>query len=361
MATTTSMNLAGRQPRVVRAMSNGVLWVAVALGLLLLGAVVVGFRTRFAKKEQQAQATTAATMAHDAAQSNRTAVRDRAETTPVSSLVGNGQSPGAAPGAGIVQAVGGAVVSAVKTDAHPFPNSPSTAGAAAPGGAGVQPPAPVYYYVPPAPQYASPGTVAEDPVRRARERALERREQAMAAPTGIVANQNNGVAAQKSVDPIQAELDRIAQLSSAANSVARPGVAGGYPPMGVGVPAMGAGTEEYDLNQQNGKRKFQQDEEGDYLKTTRVAPISRWVVERGEKIVAILPDACCLRFAGRLDRSSERRRVQHTGPSVHPDSGWFVAGWGVQFVGELRARAGTSHLDVLAVSGWELYQPGQVC
>ena len=52
MATTTSMNLAGRQPRVVSAMSNGVLWVAVALGLLLLGVVVVGFRTRFAKKEQ---------------------------------------------------------------------------------------------------------------------------------------------------------------------------------------------------------------------------------------------------------------------------------------------------------------------
>jgi type IV secretion system protein VirB10 len=280
MATTTSMNLAGRQPRVVSAMSNGVLWVAVALGLLLLGAVVVGFRTRFAKKEQQAQATAAATVAHDAAQSNRTAVRNRAEPTPVSSLVGNGQSPGAAPGAGIVQAVGGAVVTAVKTDAHPFPNTSGTPAA-------VQPPAPVYYYVPPAPQYATSGTVAEDPLRRARERALERREQAMAAPTGIVANQNNGVAAQKSGDPIQAELDRIAQLSSAANSVPRPGVAGGgYP---IGVPAMGAGTEEYDLNQQNGKRKFQQDEEGDYLKTTRVAPISRWVVERGEKIVATLP------------------------------------------------------------------------
>jgi type IV secretion system protein VirB10 len=290
MAATTSMNLAGRQPRVVSAMSNGVLWVAVALGLLLLGAVVVGFRTRFAKKEQQAQATAAATVAHDAAQSNRTAVRNRAEPTPVSSLVGNAQSPGAAPGGGIVQTVGGAVVSAVKTDAHPFPNSPSKPGAAGPGGAAVPPPAPVYYYVPPAPQYAAPGTVTEDPVRRARERALERREQAMAAPTGIVANQNNGVAAQKSVDPIQAELDRIAQLSSAANSVPRPGLAGGgYTSMGVGVPAMGAGTEEYDLNQQNGKRKFQQDEEGDYLNTTRVAPISRWVVERGEKIVAILP------------------------------------------------------------------------
>jgi type IV secretion system protein VirB10 len=281
---TTSLNLGGRQPRVVSAMSSGVLWVAVALGLLLVGAVVLGFRTRFAKKEQQAQATAAATVAHDAAQSNRTAVRNRAEATPVSTLVGNGQSENggaAAPGGGVVQAAGNAVVAAVKTDAHPFPNSP---------GAAVPPPTPVYYYVPPAPQYAAAGMVADDPVRRTRERALERREQAMAAPTGIVANQNNGVAAQKSVDPIQAELDRIAQLSSAANSVPRPGLAGGgYPPMGVGVPAMGAGTEEYDLNQQNGKRKFQQDEEGDYLKTTRVAPISRWVVERGEKIVAILP------------------------------------------------------------------------
>jgi type IV secretion system protein VirB10 len=146
-----------------------------------------------------------------------------------------------------------------------------------------------YYFVPPQTNYGQ-SPEPEDRSKTARLRAEERRQAAIQAPTGIVANgSTQSATSQRSSDPIQAELDRISQLSQAANGITRPVTSGGgYPAFGAGTPGM-AVSEESDLNQQNGKRKFQQAEEGDYLKTTRVAPLSRWVVERGDKIVAILP------------------------------------------------------------------------
>ena len=273
-----TVNLAGRRPQVVSPMGNGIVWLAVALVVLFVGVVILGFRTRIKKKEQMAQVTTSETVAHDAAQSNRTAVRNRAEATPLSAVTGN-TAPNTTPqGDGLLKTAATAITDAVKTDAHPFPQSPVNPGAPQP-----------YYYVPPqaqyyAQQYQGPPTAMDDPAQRARIRALERREQAINAPTGISAN-NSVASLAKTVDPIQADLDRIAQLSATANSIPRPMMTGSYPPLG-GPTAV---SEEYDLNQQNGKRKFQQEEEGDYLKTTRIPPISRWVVERGDKIVAILP------------------------------------------------------------------------
>jgi len=270
-----TVNLAGRRPQVVSPMGNGIVWLAVALVVLFVGVVILGFRTRIKKKEQMTQVTASETVAHDAAQSNRATVRNRAELTPVSAIRGNAAPSGTLQSDGPLKSAADALVGAVQTDAHPFPQA-----------SGSSP----YYYVPPQPQsysqYQAPGTVAEDPIQRARSRAVERREQAIDAPTGITANANNSVVpTPKTVDPIQADLDRIAQLSSAANGVPRPAMGGLYPSLG----APGAGDEEYDLNQQNGKRKFQQEEEGNCLKTTRVPPISRWVVERGDKIVAMLP------------------------------------------------------------------------
>ena len=144
-----------------------------------------------------------------------------------------------------------------------------------------------YYYAPPRPSWES--TEPQDRSKTAALRAEERRQAAIQAPTGIVASGATQSAAQRAIDPIQADLDRIAQISqAAASNMSRPNMSGGYPAFGPS--ASGAAvTEESDLNQQNGKRKFQQEEEGDYLKTTRVAPLSRWVVERGDKIIAILP------------------------------------------------------------------------
>ncbi len=275
-----TVNMAGRRPQVVSPMGNGIVWLAVALVVLFVGVVILGFRTRFKKKEQMAQVTVSETVAHDSAQSNRTAVRNRAEATPLSAVTGNTAPANTPQGDGLVKTATTAVSDAVKTDAHPFPQNPAN-----PTGPTPQP----YYYVPPQPQYfgsqyQTPPASVDDPVQRARIRALERREQAINAPTGISSN-SSIAGTPKTVDPIQADLDRIAQLSASANSVPRPIMTGSFPPVGGSAPA----TEEYDLNQQNGKRKFQQEEEGDYLKTTRIAPISRWVVERGDKIVAILP------------------------------------------------------------------------
>jgi type IV secretory pathway VirB10-like protein len=260
-------------------MGNGIVWLAVALAVLFVGVVILGFRTRIKKKEQMSQVTASETVAHDAAQSNRTAVRNRAEATPLSAVTGNTAPNNNTPqGDGLLKTATTAMTDAVKTDAHPFPQNPGNPAVPQP-----------YYYVPPQPQYYAQQYQApaiDDPVRRARVRALERREQAINAQSGISANSNSSNAGlPKTVDPIQADLDRIAQLSATANGVPRPVLGGAYPAMG------GPGTvpEEYDLNQQNGKRNFQQEEEGDYLKTTRIPPISRWVVERGDKIVAILP------------------------------------------------------------------------
>jgi bifunctional non-homologous end joining protein LigD len=84
-----TVNLAGRRPQVVSPMGNGIVWLAIALVVLFVGVVILGFRTRLKKKEQMAQVTVSETVAHDSAQSNRTAVRNRAEGTPLSAVTGN--------------------------------------------------------------------------------------------------------------------------------------------------------------------------------------------------------------------------------------------------------------------------------
>ena len=287
MATSTnSLNLAGRKPQVISAMSNGIVWVGVALLALLVGVVIMGFRTRILKKQHEAEVTVTQTTAHDSAQSNRSTVRGRVDATPLSAVTGGGATTtnvaASTQNLGPVDALGHVIGGAVNTVAHPFPG-----GGNPPPGAN---PAPVqYYFVPPQTNYGQ-SPEPEDRSKTARLRAEERRQAAIQAPTGIVANgSTQSATSQRSSDPIQAELDRISQLSQAANGITRPVTSGGgYPAFGAGTPGM-AVSEESDLNQQNGKRKFQQAEEGDYLKTTRVAPLSRWVVERGDKIVAILP------------------------------------------------------------------------
>jgi type IV secretory pathway VirB10-like protein len=290
MATANTIDMAGRKPQVVSAMSNGIVWVGCALCVLLLGVVIVGFRTRILKKQHQAEVTVTQTAAHDAAQSNRTQVRGRADATPLSAVTGGPTPPNTAAttsNLGPVDAFGHAIGGAVSTVAHPFPGGANPPAGPAPTNPN-PPAAPVYYYAPPVPNYGQ-SAETEDPSKKERLRAEERRLAAIQAPTSIVSNgATQSGPSSRAIDPIQADLDRIAQLSNAANGITRPVIGGGgYPPFGAA--SSGMAVSEDDLNQQNGKRKFQQEEEGDYLKTTRVAPLSRWVVERGDKIVAILP------------------------------------------------------------------------
>ncbi len=216
---------------------------------------------------------------------------------------------------------------------------------------------PPYYYVPP--QQAQYAPQEEDPAKKERHRAEERRLAAIQAPTGIVANGSagNAVTQPRSVDPIQASLDRMAQISAAANNMPRPVVGGGYPTLGPSA----AMSEEADLNQQNGKRKFQQEEEGDYLKTTRIAPLSRWVVERGDKIVAILPTRVVSDLPG--DLVAQVKDDVYDSPThkfIMIPAGSLLAG---EFNSSVSYGQGprSSGLDLLAVSGWQLHQPGQIC
>ena len=119
-------------------------------------------------------------------------------------------------------------------------------------------------------------------------------------------------------------------------------------------------TEESDLNQQNGKRKFQQEEEGDYLKTTRVAPLSRWVVERGDKIIAILPTKVVTDLPG--DLIAEVKDDVYDTPThkfIMIPAGSLLAG---EFNSSWVMARGAFKWswNVLAVSGWELHQPRQI-
>jgi type IV secretory pathway VirB10-like protein len=275
-----SINLQGRKPEVVSPMSNGILWLGGVLVVVLVAAILYGFHTRFQKKAARAKASAIATVATDAATSNRAQVTTSAQAQrliPLSSMAGN-SAVTVAPG--VLGSAGAALGNAVQTDAHPFPTSQ-------PG------PSPVaqYYYVPPAPSSYSAAAAAEQtPAERAEQRAAERREAAIVAPTGITANSNSQTTAAKPIDAIDSDLQRISQLSSAANGIVRPG---GTAFAGAGFPGGGAGMGERgdDPNRQDDKRKFQQSsgDEEDYLKTTRVLPVSPWVVERGDKITAVLP------------------------------------------------------------------------
>ena len=112
-------------------MGSGIVWLAIALVVLFVGVVILGFRTRLKKKEQMAQVTVSETVAHDSAQSNRTAVRNRAEGTSLSAVTGNTAPNNAPQGDGLLKTAATAMTDAVKTDAHPFPQNSVNPGSAA--------------------------------------------------------------------------------------------------------------------------------------------------------------------------------------------------------------------------------------
>jgi type IV secretory pathway VirB10-like protein len=106
--------------------------------------------------------------------------------------------------------------------------------------------------------------------------------QPLDAPTGAAAAN----VSSSPVDPLQADMARLAALSGnpapfPAGSMPSPLPPGGGPGLRI----------EEDPNGQGSKRSFQSSGEGDYVATTRQAPVSPWVVERGEVIPAGLPNA----------------------------------------------------------------------
>jgi type IV secretion system protein VirB10 len=105
---------------------------------------------------------------------------------------------------------------------------------------------------------------------------------AIEAPTGIAVN----------VSPEVKPTDSLAELAKLASSAA---------------PAAAASSDRHDgfasddPNGQDNKRAFQKEtSDNDYLKTTRTAPLSPFVVERGDRIVAGLPSQVVTDLPGDL-------------------------------------------------------------
>jgi type IV secretion system protein TrbI len=265
---------------VVSAMNGYLLYIVVGVGLILVGAVVYGWHHRLQKKEDDERASVTHVVASDAAASTRQALHY--DGAPLSTIGGIPAQPGTnmpgLPPSGVQNAAGGAAKAlgaAVRTDMHPFP-----AGQTAPGN---QPPPQPLPAAPPAP----PTQSEVNPVQTARQnraaRDYERRMAAFDAPTGALAPANTS---PSPIDPLQADMARLAALSS--NPAAFP-----TGPMPSPLPPGGGPSlrTEDDPNGQAGKRSFQSSGDGDYVTTTRQAPVSPWVVERGEVIPAGLPNA----------------------------------------------------------------------
>jgi type IV secretory pathway VirB10-like protein len=266
----TANRLAGRIPRTASEMSPRAIYITAALVISGLIAIVYGFHYRIAKKEEQKAAVTAQVTAADAATSNRMAVQGQAPgVTPASSLGASPASsaPPPAPTPSLVNSGLSQLSGAVKAVSQPF--GPPVAQQLSPA---QQPSYPSYQSQP-----------DKDPIARMKadraQRAYERRLAAIVAPTGE--NQNVPNALAQPADPLQASIAALKGLTPSNMIPAQ------TPTMN--APSFVRRDGDDDPNGQAEKLAFQKAQEGDYLKTTRMAPISPWVVERGEVIPAGLP------------------------------------------------------------------------
>jgi len=308
-----AIDLAGRVPRVVSAISGRLIYLAVVILVMGVGFVAYGFHYRVQQKEAMKQAVVTQVSAPDSSTSTREQQHPNAfGTTPVSFLNGVPTQPGTnMPGldpnvvSNAVKGGVGAIKGAITTVAAPFPPAANNPNQANPSGPAMPPPAGYYNPAPAAPV---------NPVATVRAsmaaRELERRQAAIEAPTGVSTQPSNN-AAPSATDPLQADLARIAALSGMNPGVPPNAMPTGYPPSAGAAPA--PRNEEYDPNQQAQKRAFQETEEGDYLKSARVPPISRWVVERGDVIVAGLPDTIVSDLPG--DLIAEVKRDVYDSPT----------------------------------------------
>jgi type IV secretion system protein TrbI len=259
-------NLKGRLPRITSAMSPRLVYIGAALAVICVLFVAYGFRYRMKKKEEQRAVFSLQNAAPEAAVSNRKGLHG---LTPVSTLQ---EEPSPA-----VQ-IGKAADNAAHNITAPLGQNRD----AQPG------------YISP----AVPMTPPEDPAitmraDRAR-REYERRMAAIDAPTGQGGGGGtDSPASAKPADP----LADLAKLAAMAGNPATPAQTTSHRREGMGIE---------DPNGQDEKREFQQAAEGAYLKTTRVAPLSPWVVERGEHIPATLSDQIVSDLPGDLIAEVQR-------------------------------------------------------
>lgn len=325
---TSTLNLAGRIPRTTTAMRSTIIYFGAALAIGGFGFIVYGFHYRFQKKEEQKETVTAQVMATDAATSNRAAIQGIVPGTTPAAALGGGTPPPqpAQPGAVPVAVNSGLkdLKNAVTTVATPF-------GTRGPSGQPVQPSSPTCLplpngqpgYCPPQPvNYAGnipmqqPQPQMDPAVRMKAEREqrnYERRLAAIDAPTSASQTSSGAMVPAKPADPLQAALSRLNSFSGQANSLpVIPAQSGSYPPVGARIPVQGRDEDE-DPNGLEAKRDFQKTSDGDYLKTTRTAPISPWVVQRGEVIPAGLPNQIVSDLPG--DLIAEVKRDVYDSPT----------------------------------------------
>ena len=117
-----TIDLRGRRPVILSAISPRLIALAVAVFLVVIAAVVFGFHYRIKKQEQRTQAVHEQVVASDAAESNRQVVEGEipiaAVAKPPAPSTGSAQTQG-------VAAVTAPLVNAAKTVAHPFPDGHS--------------------------------------------------------------------------------------------------------------------------------------------------------------------------------------------------------------------------------------------
>ncbi|MGA8026195.1 MAG: TrbI/VirB10 family protein [Bryobacteraceae bacterium] len=294
-----TVNLAGRTARPLPTISGRLLATAIAVFLLLIGAIVYGFHYRLEKQQARKDQQHSQMSASDASTSNRQSVEGE---IPASSLSAGPQTA-VMPSGSLIPAP---LVNAAKTVAHPFPAQQGQTIAANPQTPSA---APVYYTPQPLP-LPGPRVDAQEELRKqALEHRYARQQEAIEAPTGA---QEQRTAASSSVDPASAELAQINGLLHPAAGV--PGMASGQVPM-ASAPALSGGAAPdigggYGVqNAQGEKRQFQEGGEGpgdDYLKTTRTPPLSPWVVQRGTVIPAAVPQRLISDLPGDLIAEVQR-------------------------------------------------------
>jgi type IV secretion system protein VirB10 len=269
-------------------MSPRLIYFAVALGLLGLFAVIYGFHYRIQKKEQLKAGATAQIMATDAATSNRLTVHGASApgATPASSLGGTPTAT-APPSTNLGSAVISQYRNAVRTVAAPYAKPKQVASSCPPLPTGQ--PDPNCQTQPLYPSYApQPAPQIDLAVKRKAEReqrSYELRLAAIDAPISVPEDRSS-TPSPRPIDQLQTDLAKIGNWQAPT-----PGTSALQRPTASDQPLYRPPeSDEDDPNQQAGKRAFQKVPEGDYLKTSRMPPISPWVVERGEVIPAGLPN-----------------------------------------------------------------------
>lgn len=263
---TGSLNLAGRVPVVKKPFSDRFLYLGVALAVLLTCAVIFGFYRRIRKQQAHTEQQQMQTVAADAATSNRAQVEGQ------NGLSGLPVVPQSGPGA--------TSPTSPRTPAN-IPSSLAGNGTAPASSLGVAPDMKPLYASGPPPLTRE--QMREELQAAAVGRQVAREQEAINAPMRTAEQANSGGGAPSPASPV-----RRVSTEDTADLNNLPPVAGMPMPEQSGLTGGGYQAQ----NGQEQKRKFAaagDDEDEDTLHTTRTAPPSRWVIERGEKIPAALP------------------------------------------------------------------------